>query len=128
MTAMNVELTRFFKLLADASRLKIIGFLARQPWGCEELSAMLGLKTSTVSHHLSRLVEAGLVSARAEGYYNMYRLEELALQKIRLQFSPQKMASSVDELDFQGYDRKVVGDYCRQDGTLKRNPGTAQEA
>jgi biotin operon repressor len=122
MTAMNEELTRFFKLLADSSRLKIIGLLARQPCSGEELSAMLGLKASTVSHHLSRMVEAGLVSARAEGYYNMYRLEESALQKIRLQFSTQKMASSVDEVDLQGYDRKVVGDYFRQDGTLKEIP------
>ncbi len=66
----NPELVAFFKALADANRLKIVGLLARQPYSVEELAALLDLKPSTVSHHLSRLAEVGLVSARAESYYN----------------------------------------------------------
>src|SRR5512137_2305156 len=78
MTEANVELLELFKALADANRLKIIGLLARQPYSGEELSALLNLQPSTVSHHLSRLSSVGLVSARAEGYYNVYHLEEKA--------------------------------------------------
>jgi DNA-binding transcriptional ArsR family regulator len=64
---MNEELVAFFKALADANRLKIVGLLAQRPYSGEELAALLDLKPSTVSHHLSKLAEVGLVSARAQG-------------------------------------------------------------
>ena len=68
---MSEELVNFFKALADPSRLKIVGLLAQQPYSVEELAALLQLKPSTVSHHLARLSEAGLVSAKVDGYYNI---------------------------------------------------------
>ena len=76
----NIELVSIFKALADASRLKIVGLLAQQPYTVEQLAAMLELKASTISHHLSKLAEVGLVSAKAEGYYSVYQLEKEALK------------------------------------------------
>jgi DNA-binding transcriptional ArsR family regulator len=73
------ELLGFFRAMADPSRLKIVGLLSQQSYAVEQLSALLGIGESTVSHHLSRLSDAGLVSARAEGHYNMYSLHEDAL-------------------------------------------------
>ena len=75
------ELVDFFKALADPSRLKIVGLLTRKPCTVEELAAMLDLRASTISHHLAFLKHIGLVSARAEGYYSVYQLEEKALQE-----------------------------------------------
>ena len=63
----NAELLLFFKALADANRLKIVGLLAGQSYTVEQLAAMLDLGASTVSHHLGKLAEAGLVSANARG-------------------------------------------------------------
>jgi DNA-binding transcriptional ArsR family regulator len=40
--------------------LKIIGLLAQQPYSVEELAALLDLKASTVSHHLSKLAKGRL--------------------------------------------------------------------
>ena len=90
----NTELVAFFKALADSNRLKIVGLLAQQPYSVEELAALLELKPPTVSHHLSKLAEVGLVSARAEGYYSVYQLEEAALLKTRLLFCPASKAGS----------------------------------
>jgi biotin operon repressor len=122
MSAVNDDLVLFFKALADASRLKIVGLLARRPYSGEELAALLGLKASTVSHHLSRLSKVGLVSARAEGYYSVYQLDESALRKTRLLFSHQDLVSVADGVDVDSYDRKVIGDYTRPDGSLKMIP------
>jgi biotin operon repressor len=122
MSAENEELLAFFKALADANRLKIVGLLAQRPYSGEELAALLGLKASTVSHHLSRLAGVGLVSARAEGYYSVYRLEEAALQKTRLLFSHADLVSVAAGVDVDGYDRKVIGDFTRPDGSLKEIP------
>ncbi|MFZ5921436.1 MAG: metalloregulator ArsR/SmtB family transcription factor [Chloroflexota bacterium] len=119
----NPELVTFFKALADANRLKIVGLLAQQPYSVEELAALLDLKPSTVSHHLSRLAEVGLVSARAEGYYNVYRLDRSALEATtRGILSSEQMASVVEDVDLDAYDRRVVEDYSRPDGSLKTIP------
>jgi biotin operon repressor len=122
MSEPNEELLTFFKALADANRLKIVGLLAQRPYSGEELAALLGLKASTISHHLSKLAQVGLVSARAEGYYSVYQLEEAALQKTRLLFSHADLVSVAAGVDADGYDRKVIGDFTRPDGSLKEIP------
>lgn len=120
---MSEELVTFFKALSDANRLKIIGLLAQQPYSVEELAALLDLKASTVSHHLSKLSQVGLVSAKADSYYNVYRLDEKALEaKSRSIFSQENLAASVADVDADAYDNKVVRDYVRKDGSLKTIP------
>jgi predicted transcriptional regulator len=120
---MSEALVDFFKALADANRLKIVGLLARQPYSVEELAALLELKPSTVSHHLAKLSEVGLVSARADSYYNVYQLDEKALEtKSRSLFSQENLKASVSDVDLDAYDSKVVGDYTRKDGSLKTIP------
>jgi len=119
---MSEELVAFFKALADANRLKIVGLLAQQPYSVEQLAAILDLRPSTVSHHLSKLAAVGLVSAKADSYYNVYQLEEETLQKTRLLFSQQDLAAVVEDVDLDAYDRKVVEDYSLPDGRLRTIP------
>ena len=116
------ELVLLFKALADSSRLKIVGLLAQTPYSVEQLAAILNLKPSTISHHLSKLTQVGLVSARAESYYNVYQLEEAALQQARLLFSRQDLTTFTVDLDIDAYDHKVIKDYTREDGKLKTIP------
>jgi predicted transcriptional regulator len=117
------QLLTFFKALADANRLKIIGLLAQQPYSVEQLSAMLELRSSTVSHHLKLLAEAGLVSARAESYYNLYQLEPGVLEQIAHHLAAQEsLPSMAAEVDLEAYDRKVLRDVLLPDGKLKVIP------
>src|SRR5512143_2648695 len=119
----NPEMVTIFKALADANRLKIVGLLARQPYSVEELAALLALKPPTVSHHLARLAAVGLVSARAEGYYSVYMLDRKALEAVSQRlFSGEQMAAAVEDVDMDAYDRKVVADFTRRDGSLKTIP------
>jgi DNA-binding HxlR family transcriptional regulator len=120
---MSDEVVAFFKALADANRLKIVGLLAQQPYSVEELAALLNLKPSTVSHHLAKLAQVGLVSAKTESYYNVYQLDEKALQsKSRDLFSQENLAASVVNVDADAYDNKVIKDYVHKDGSLKTIP------
>lgn len=120
---MTSELISFFKAMADTNRLKIVGLLAKQPYSVEELAALLELKPSTVSHHLSKLADAGLVSASVDSYYNVYALDEKALEsKARDLFSREQLTAAVAEVDLDAYDRKVIADYSRPDGRLKTLP------
>jgi predicted transcriptional regulator len=124
---MSEELVSFFKALADANRLKIVGLLAQQPYSVEQLAAILDLRPSTVSHHLSKLSEVGLVSAKAEGYYNVYQLEEEKLQQTRIMFSQEDLAAVVKDVDMDAYDRRVVENYSTTDGRLKTIPSQSKK-
>jgi hypothetical protein len=120
---MSEELLTFFKALADKNRLKIVGLLAEKSYSVEELSELLQLKPPTVSHHLAKLVEAGLVKSHSESYYNVYQLDQSVLEaKTRSMFSQQELASVASEVDADAYDKKVIKDYSRRDGSLKTLP------
>ena len=121
-TAEFEELLAFFKALGDEKRLKIVGLLAQKPLCVEELAAILDLSAATVSHHLRKLVEAGLVAASAEGYYNVYSLRAETLREMSRRFlSAQTFQDTARVLDLGGYDRKVLRDYL-EDGRLKTIP------
>jgi len=120
---MSEELVTFFKALADSNRLKIVGLLAEKSYSVEELAALLGLTPSTVSHHLAKLVKVGLVHARTQSYYNVYQLDKAALDAMSKQlFSTEQIASAPTDVDLNAYDRKVIADYTRRDGSLKTIP------
>ena len=120
---MSEELVIFFKALADANRLKIVGLLAEKSYSVEELAELLQLKPSTVSHHLSRLSEAGLVKSHSESYYNVYQLDQSVLeQKARTMFTQVELSNVAAEVDADAYDKKVMRDYTRKDGSLKTLP------
>ena len=117
------QLLAFFKALADANRLKIVGLLSQQPYSVEQLAAMLNISPATVSHHLKMMSEAGLVSARAESYYNLYQLEPGILEQIAHHLAAQdRLPSMAAEVDLEAYDRKVLHDVVLPDGRLKVIP------
>ncbi len=117
------ELLQFFKVLSDANRLKVVGLLSQEPSSVEQLAAMLNLSSSTVSHHLSRLSEAGLVAARAEGYYSVYHLQTDRLEQMaRRILSRQDLPAVAQQADPAAYDRKVLRDFSLPDGHLKSIP------
>jgi ArsR family transcriptional regulator len=66
--------SRFFKALADETRLRILKLLeVREMCVCEVMVA-LDLTQPTASHHLGLLETAGLVRARKEGRWVFYSI------------------------------------------------------
>ncbi len=123
MTDESKELLIFFKALADANRLKIAGLLAKQSYTVEQLAAMLELSESTVSHHLTKLSGAGLVSASAQSYYNYYRLNTDEIERMaRRLLSADALPAEAAEVDAGAFNRKVVKDYLLPNGRLKTIP------
>ncbi len=71
------KLARQFKLLGDATRLRILGYLRGDAeLHVSALQQRLGQSQPAVSHHLGLLREAGLVTVRREGKHNFYSLSE----------------------------------------------------
>ncbi len=64
------ELAAAFKVLADPVRLRLLSLIAAAPGGCAcscDLEAPVGKSQSTVSHHLSVLADAGLITKEKVG-------------------------------------------------------------
>ena len=75
---------RVFQALGNETRLQILGLLSvRETCVCNLVKA-LGGALSTVAHHLRMLEEAGLVSARQEGKFTLYALNEAPLLQHRV--------------------------------------------
>jgi predicted transcriptional regulator len=105
-------LLQFFKVVADENRLKILGILANGERSVEELAALLQLRAPTVSHHLARLKEIGLIGMHSDGNTHYYWLDTDALRKTnRHLLTPEKMATLVDDLEGDAWERKVIRDF-----------------
>src|SRR4051812_18943118 len=65
---------RLFKALGDPARVKIVNLLATSddPVCACELIPALGLAQPTVSHHLKKLTEAGLLAREQRGVWAYY--------------------------------------------------------
>ncbi len=72
------QTTTIFKALADSTRLDIIRLLACESGGkaCSKVRGASNLSQPTMSHHLSKLVEAGLVNETREGKEKIYSLNK----------------------------------------------------
>lgn len=109
-------LLQFLKVLADESRLKLVGLLANQELSVGELAEQLNLKEPTVSHHLARLQELGLVAMKAEGTTHRYRLMNDTLHRLSKElFTVEKVASIADNVEGERWERKVLKTYFEGD-------------
>ena len=118
------RLLQFFKALADANRLQMVGLLARRPHSVEELATVLELRASTVSHHLSKLADAGLVRSEAQGHYHVYSLDTDSLhERARGLASDDHMRewAGVDGVE-DPFDRKVLSTFLDEDGRIAQFP------
>jgi ArsR family transcriptional regulator, arsenate/arsenite/antimonite-responsive transcriptional repressor len=80
------ELAAAFKVLADPARLRLLSFIASAGPGeaCAcDLVEPLGKSQPTVSHHLSVLTEAGLVTREKRGRWAWYRVDPDRLAVLR---------------------------------------------
>jgi ArsR family transcriptional regulator, arsenate/arsenite/antimonite-responsive transcriptional repressor len=75
--ARAVDLAEMFKALSDPVRLRLLSIIASVPEGevCAcDVNEPLGRSQATVSHHLSKLVEAGLVTREQRGKWAWFRV------------------------------------------------------
>lgn len=125
-------LVQFFKVMADETRLKIVGLLCQREYNVGELASVLELSEPTVSHHLSKLRSIGLLNLRADGNQRFYRvnwsmlnqLNEMTVDLKNVQFDMKKSSedkSWIDTLDMPEADKKVLRDYI-ENGRLKQIP------
>ncbi len=73
-----------FLAIADANRRHLLEELRRGPKTVGELAAGLPVSRPAVSQHLKVLLDAGLVSARAEGTRRVYAVSTNGFRKLNI--------------------------------------------
>lgn len=121
-------LVKFFKTLADGTRLRIIGLLAVRDRTVEELATLTEVRPPTVSHHLKRLRALGLVDSRREGTTRHYALRTQALEALAKETLTVEAFSAIGAgaADDGTWPRKILRDYL-VDGRLKTIPASRKK-
>lgn len=79
------QLASVLKALADPARLRVLSVLAAAEGGevCAcDLPGLVGRSQPTVSHHLAKLVEVGLVEREQRGKWAWFRLRRDSLDAV----------------------------------------------
>ena len=73
-----------FSVLSDPARVRIVNLIATagEPVCACNLNEPVGLAQPTVSHHLKKLVEAGLLEREQRGRWAYFSLREDAVEKL----------------------------------------------
>lgn len=74
-----------FAALGTGARLRIVRLLlAAHPTGMvvSEIQSELGIPASTLSHHLDKLRQQGLVAVERQGTFLWYRADQASLQEL----------------------------------------------
>jgi biotin operon repressor len=115
-----IDIAPLFKALADEKRIKIAALIGERGLSVEEIASAVDLTPATVSHHLARLRDAGLVTAAHEQYYTVYRFNQQPLFDALRALADRPAAPDLDR-DLAKYDQKVLATYL-VDGKLASIP------
>jgi DNA-binding transcriptional ArsR family regulator len=76
------ELVSELKMVANPTRLQILGFLAQRDLCVHDLTALLDLSQSAISHQLQKLRDRGLLNRHKDGRVVYYSLDNEKLQDL----------------------------------------------
>ncbi len=77
-----VELSDFFKLFGDSTRIKILSILIKHEACVSALVDLLDMKQSAISHQLKILKAYRIVKTRKENKYVFYSLDDEHIERI----------------------------------------------
>ena len=87
-------LAAIFKALADPNRVRIVNLLANaaEPVCVCDFMPLLGLSQGTVSFHLKKLLDVGLLDREQRGTWAYYSLQRDALDRLAIVFDQKEAA------------------------------------
>lgn len=118
------RLVNFHKTLGDATRIRILALLRDGPIHGQAIAGKLGLKPPTITHHMAKLREIGLIKERREKntiYFslNSKNLEDSALSILHL-VSENRNHSELKSNELER--NHVIKNFFTFDGKLKQFP------
>ena len=118
------RLVIFHKALADVTRIRILALLKTGPLHGQALAGKLGVKPPTITHHISKLREVGLIYQRRDKNTIYFYLDEKTLA-----FSAQAIVKLIeegksleDQMEQENERYTVIKNFFDSNGKLKQIP------
>lgn len=117
------RIVEFHKALGDLTRIRIIALLQQGPLHGQAIAGKLSLKPPTITHHMTKLREVGLIKERRDKntiYFSLNQdvLESCANAILTLGKETKNMEMSVTEAERAA----ILSNFFTADGTLKNIP------
>lgn len=121
------RLVNFHKIVGDPTRIRILALLAKGPLHGQALAGKLALTPPTITHHVAKLREAGLVKERREKNTIYFQLDAGALKLysqalLQVVLKPEEGGNGEMELKAQQERQQVINNFFTPDGKLKQIP------
>jgi len=118
------RLVSFYKTIGDPTRLRILKLLSKGPLHGQVIAGKLGLTPPTITHHLNKLREIGIVYERREGNLVYFYLKQSCAKQYAnalLQLTePNEVKKEMKEILAER--QKVIENFFTSDGRLKGIP------
>jgi len=124
------RLVNFYKTLGDPTRIRILALLAKGPLHGQALAGKLGVTPPTITHHMVKLREAGLIKEQREKNTIYFQLNEKNLQRdvqaiLDVIYRDHEQAESREENGMRQWEAEkaaVIQNFFTVDGKLKQIP------
>ncbi|QAS51348.1 metalloregulator ArsR/SmtB family transcription factor [Halobacillus litoralis] len=119
------KMVKFHKAVGDTTRLRIIALLRQGPLHGQAIAGKLGLRPPTITHHLKKLKETGMVYSRRDKntiyfYLDERRLESMTTAILRI---GDESSMKAEELYMEEKDQvKIIQNFVSVEGRLKQMP------
>lgn len=120
-TSHERALLELFKVLGDDSRFRMFRRLQRDELNVGDLARAVELSEPTVSHHLARLRDVGLVTLRMDGTQRFYRASDSGIARMKRlvdqidsaapEPEPEQDNSWIEALDWSDEDKRALREH-----------------
>lgn len=119
-----IKIVEFHKALGDLTRIRIIALLQQGPLHGQAIAGKLGLKPPTITHHIAKLREVGLIKERRDKntiYFSLNtKMLEMSAQAV---LNVGKGGTSKMEMAVTEEERAaIIRNFFTNDGKLKNYP------
>lgn len=116
------KVIQLFKCLSDKSRLQIVKNLIREPMYVERMAERLELSPSTISFHLRKLMDTGLVKSHKDQYYVIYSInDEILSYNLAALICTESSEEEIQSEREKQYRKKIISSFFEM-GKLKSIP------
>ncbi|KHE67150.1 metalloregulator ArsR/SmtB family transcription factor [Halobacillus sp. BBL2006] len=119
------KMVAFHKAVGDPTRLRIIALLRQGPLHGQAIAGKLGLRPPTITHHLKKLRDTGMVYSRRDKNTIYFLLDERKLEFMTTAILRIGDEEAMNKSELQVTDKeqtKVLNNFISRDGKLKSVP------
>lgn len=116
------RLVNFHKTLGDPTRIRILTLLSKGPLHGQAIAGKLGLKAPTITHHMTKLRDTGIVNQRRDKNTIYYYIDEKKFRSYSEALPNMLYQPDTDKEDDAMKTQAVVNNFMEADGTLKHLP------